>query len=174
MRQTRSMVRLRVVTTDDWPLWRELRLAALADAPHAFRARLADWDGGGEEQWAARLRSPGCHHVVALPAGRAAGMVRGVPGDCGVSEVRSLWVSPRARGLGVADALIAAVEEWAVASGASALQLAVLPRNGPAVPLYERHGFAFTGEPGEPLPDRTARELVMAKPLGENTKGRNR
>ncbi|MFD7826955.1 hypothetical protein ACFV6I_05710, partial [Kitasatospora sp. NPDC059803] len=68
------MVTLRILTTDDWPLWRDLRLAALSDAPHAFKARLADWHQGGEERWRTRLHLPGTHHVAALldgPAGPA-------------------------------------------------------------------------------------------------------
>ena len=30
------MITVRAVGVDDWATWRELRLAALADAPHAF------------------------------------------------------------------------------------------------------------------------------------------
>ncbi|GAA2331610.1 GNAT family N-acetyltransferase [Streptomyces violaceusniger] len=165
------MVRLRVVTTDDWPLWRDVRRAALAEAPHAFKSRLADWHRGGEERWRARLEVPGAYHVVALLDGRAVGMSSGMPGD-GVGdgdgrppELRSVWVSPEARGHGVGGLLIAAVETWALRRGATALRLAVLPGNAPAIALYERHGFAATREPGDLLADGVTRELVMVKAL---------
>ncbi|MEU0807065.1 GNAT family N-acetyltransferase [Streptomyces sp. NPDC005970] len=153
------------VTEDDWPLWREVRLAALTDAPHAFKARLADWHTGGEEQWRARLALPGAYNVVALLDGRAAGMARGVTGGGGASELRSVWVSPEARGRGIADQLIAAVEAWARQSGARVLKLAVIPGNGPAIALYQRNGFVATGELGDLLPDGVTREHVMAKRL---------
>ncbi|MBA6441386.1 GNAT family N-acetyltransferase [Streptomyces sp. GMR22] len=169
------MVRLRVVTTDDWPLWRDVRRTALAEAPHAFKARLADWHRGGEERWRARLELPDAYHVVALLEGRAVGMASGMPGDGdrdGVGdgdgrppELRSVWVSPEARGHGVGGRLIAAVEAWALRRGATALRLAVLPGNAPAIALYERHGFAATREPGELLADGVTRELVMVKAL---------
>ncbi|MFE4057675.1 GNAT family N-acetyltransferase [Streptomyces sp. NPDC059096] len=159
------MVRLRVLTTSDWPLWREVRLAALEDAPYAFKSRLGDWHSGGEERWRARLALPGACHVVALLDGRAAGMASGLPGERDVCELRSVWVGPHARGLGVGDRLIAAVRVWARASGATALRLAVFPDNEAALALYRRNGFVATGEPGDLLPDGVTRELVMVNGL---------
>ncbi|MET9494444.1 GNAT family N-acetyltransferase [Streptomyces sp. NPDC006552] len=67
------MVSLRVITSDDWPLWQEIRVAALGDTPRAFTARLADWHDGGAEQWRARLAIPGSYNVVALRAKLRAG-----------------------------------------------------------------------------------------------------
>lgn len=160
------MVRLRVLTTSDWPLWREARLAALTEAPHAFKSRLGDWDRGGEELWRARLETPGTYNVVASLDERTVGMASGVPGDGGVCELRSVWVGPDARGLGVADRLIAAVETWARQSDATTLKLAVIPGNEPAVALYRRNGFVLTDERGALLSDGMTTEQVMAKPLG--------
>ncbi|MBQ0986300.1 GNAT family N-acetyltransferase [Streptomyces sp. F63] len=163
------MLRLRVLTDPDrdWPLWREVRLAALTDAPHAFKARLADWDRGGEERWRARLGTPGAYNVVALLDDRAVGVAGGLPGDGGgrTWELRSVWVGPEARGRGVADRLLAAVERQARRAGATQLKLAVVPGNDAAVELYRRHGFVATGERGDILPDGGAREQVMAKTL---------
>ncbi|MET9556671.1 GNAT family N-acetyltransferase [Streptomyces sp. NPDC006645] len=159
------MLRLRVVTTNDWPLWRDARLAALAEAPYAFKSRLGDWRRGGEERWRARLEMPGAYNVLASLDGRTAGMASGLPGDGGVCELRSVWVGPDARGRGVADQLIAAVETWARRSGATTLRLAVIPGNDPAVAVYSRNGFVLTVERGELLADGVTREQVMAKAL---------
>ncbi|MCP9946011.1 GNAT family N-acetyltransferase [Streptomyces somaliensis] len=161
------MVGLHIITSDDWPLWQEIRVAALTDAPHAFKARLADWHRGGQEQWRARLAIPGSYNVVALQGGLPVGMVRGVPGDGETSELRSLWVSPEARGNGVGDQLIEAVTTWALRSGSTTLKLAVIPGNGSATALYQRNGFIATGELGDLLPDGVTREQVMAKRLRE-------
>lgn len=149
---------LRALTTDDWPLWRDARLAALTDAPEAFTSRLDDWQAGGERRWRARLETPGTYNLVAVSDGRPVGMASGVPGDDGVPELRSVWVSPRARGQGLGDRLIGAVEAWARRSGASALRLAVIDGNEPAIALYRRHGFLDAGHRDG--------QRVMVKPLG--------
>ncbi|MEU8541514.1 GNAT family N-acetyltransferase [Streptomyces sp. NPDC048717] len=149
---------LRLLAEVDWPLWREARLTALADAPDAFTARLADWDEGGETHWRARLALPDAHNLVALLDGEVVGMASGTPGDGpGTRELHSVWVSPRARGRGVGDRLLTEVESWARRSGANRLTLAVLPANAPALTLYRRHGYAVVAEGG--------RETVMAKEL---------
>ncbi|MFF5672177.1 GNAT family N-acetyltransferase [Streptomyces hygroscopicus] len=159
------MVSLHIITPDDWPLWQEIRVAALTDAPHAFKARLADWHRGGQEQWRARLAIPGAYNVVARQGSRPVGMVRGIPVDSETSELRSLWVSPEARGDGVGDWLIEAVTTWALRSGSTTLKLAVIPGNESAIALYRRNGFLVTDEQGDLLPDGVTREQVMAKRL---------
>ncbi|WP_019544464.1 GNAT family N-acetyltransferase [Streptomyces sulphureus] len=154
------MVRLRVLTVDDWPLWRELRLTALREAPHAFTARLADWAHGGEERWRARLEAPGAHNVAAFTQETAVGMASGLSRD-GAYELRSVWVSPLVRGRGVGDLLLSNVASWARESGATSLQLKVVRGNRPAEALYVRNGFVAEGAV---LAD-DAGERVMVKPL---------
>lgn len=162
------MLELRTVEADDWRLWRELRLAALAEAPYAFGSTLAQWQGPGdrEERWRARLSIPGAHDLVVLLDGGPVGMASGVPDEeAATAELISMWVSPTARGKGVGDYLIQAVERWAVDRGATTLWLSVMPDNHKATALYERHGFTDTGEPGDLLVDGMGRERVMAKSL---------
>lgn len=156
-------MRLRVLTTNDWALWREARLAALTEAPHAFKSRVGDWHRGGEERWRARLETPGAYNVLASLDGRTVGMASGLPGGDDVYELRSVWVGPEARGLGVSDQLIEAVGTWARRSGATALRLAVIPGNSAAVSLYLRNGFVLTEERGDVLSDGVTREQVMVK-----------
>jgi ribosomal protein S18 acetylase RimI-like enzyme len=94
------------------------------------------------------------------------GMASGVP-DEGAENVEliSMWVNSTARGQGVGDHLIQAVERWAVGRGAMTRRLSVMPDNRKATALYGRHGFTDTGEPGDLLPDGMGRERVMAKSL---------
>lgn len=169
-RKAFRVIELRVLTPDDWRAWRELRLAALAEAPYAFGSRLSDWQGDGdrEERWRGRLSIPGSRNIIAVLDGRPAGMVSGVPAedDDGAAELISMWVSPAARGRGIGDRLVRAVEDWARQAGAGVLRLAVSDGNENAMALYRRRGFADTGEPGDPMPDGAHREHIMAKALG--------
>lgn len=161
------MIELEMLEADDWPRWRELRLAALAAAPYAFGSRLVDWQGDGdrEERWRARLSIPGSGNFLAALDGQPAGMVSGIPGPRkGVVELISLWVSRAAWGQGVGDHLVRAVGRWAVQNRAKVLQLAVAPGNEHAIALYRRHGFEDTGHVGDVLPGGQ-REHIMAKRL---------
>ncbi|MBB2934673.1 ribosomal protein S18 acetylase RimI-like enzyme [Amycolatopsis bartoniae] len=139
------MLTLQEATPEDWPDWRDVRLAALTDAPHAFRTTVDDWNRGAEQRWRERLAMPDALNLLARDDGVVVGLASGIRYPDGVAEVRSVWVSPRARGKGVADLLLTAIEEWAVRQGAPELRLDVLPGNERAIALYRRHGFVPTG-----------------------------
>lgn len=160
------VVKVRAIGPEEWELWRQLRLAALAEAPYAFGSRLEEWQGAGdrEERWRARLRIPGSYNVVAFVDGRPAGMASGVPHEGDVVELISMWVDPHVRRQGVAAGLIAAVQGWAHRIGARLIRLAVAEGNTAAVATYERSGFAYTGEV-EAMPDGVHRERILTKPI---------
>ncbi|NUR86523.1 MAG: GNAT family N-acetyltransferase [Nonomuraea sp.] len=154
----RRPVGIQVLTPEDWRVWRELRLAALTEAPDAFGSRLEDWADAGEERWRDRLSMPGSHNLVARLDDAPVGMASGIPGQSPqVAELISMWVSPEARGRGVGDVLIEEVTGWAAGRGARVLELAVVKGNGAAIGLYRRHGFEDIGG--------AEGERMMAKPL---------
>lgn len=138
------MIAIAVVVADDWARWREIRLAALAEAPYAFGSTYASWQGAVEARWRKRLTEV-AYNVLAMDGERAVGMVSGVDED--PVELISLWVAPDTRGKGVGDALIESVLAWAAPR---TTQLRVYPDNEPAIALYARHGFVPIGlEEGE-------------------------
>jgi GNAT superfamily N-acetyltransferase len=161
------VIELRKLTPDDWKDWRELRLTALADAPTAFGARYADWADAEEERWRARLALPGSYNLIASLDGSPAGMASGLPSrhEDDVRELVSMWITPAARGRGIGDHLITAVETWARDTGARAVELSVVEGNEKAHALYLRHGYAQTDKSGGLMPDGVHRELVLRKQL---------
>ncbi len=154
------LVRLR--TDEDWPLWRELRLAAFADAPEAFVGAPEEWDDGGEAQWRERLLDPAALAIVAMVDGKGVGLARGALEDDS-AWLHSLWVDPGQRGHGVAERLVEAVEEWA-RGRSRRVTLDVVPGNTRAIALYTRLGYVPSAELGEPLP-AGGNELRMVKLL---------
>lgn len=158
------VIDVQAVGPDDWKAWRELRLAALAEAPYAFGSQLADWVDAPEQRWRERLAVTGAYQVIASIDGTPAGMAGGFP-DNDSAELVSMWVAPAGRGHGVGNALMTAIEDWARGTGATVLELSVVPGNDPAHNLYLRHGFEDTDVPGDLMPDGVRRELVMHKQL---------
>ncbi|MGX9919481.1 N-acetyltransferase family protein [Streptomyces sp. NPDC002248] len=152
---------LRALGSADWPLWRELRRAALADAPHAFRARLADWGPREERRWRARLVLPGAYHLAAFVEGTAVGTTSGLPAGDDTVELHSVWVATAVRGRGLGGLLLGAVEEWARRTGAARLRLGVLAGNAEAREMYLRRG-GRRGPPGRRRggDGRVARQLL--------------
>lgn len=81
----------------------------------------------------------------------------------------SVYVAREARGRGIGDALLTALEERARAIGYHKLVLAAFPGNAAGMRLYERHGFRTVGvyrEHGR-LDGRWVDVIVMEKVLDE-------
>jgi ribosomal protein S18 acetylase RimI-like enzyme len=135
-----------------------MRRAALAEAPAAFGSTLAQWSGPGdtEERWRARLSGVPLNLVLTVD-GEPAGMVSATaPSDHRTVELISLWVTPSARGHGVADAAVTWVLRWARAKHGADVVLSVRADNHPALTLYRRHGFTDAG----PAPDDPTERLM--------------
>nr|WP_237702823.1 MULTISPECIES: GNAT family N-acetyltransferase [Protofrankia] len=162
---------VRRITPGDAERLRDVRLAALADAPGSFWQTLAAESARPDADWRARAsrNSAGDAHATFLleqddttvggsvpasdstPTGDSAstGMVD-VYRPSRAPEFRELaamWVAPAARGTGAADALLDAAVNWARAVGAIGVRLWVVPTNTAAVRLYARHGFERAGDP---------------------------
>lgn len=160
------MVEIREVGPEDWQIMRDVRLAALRDAPYAFSSTYEREARFAEAEW--RGRAEGRNNFLAyLPGlgGTPAGIAAGIEEEPGAFELLSMWVHPEARGHRVGSALITSVVGWARARGASAVHLWVTESNKPARRLYERSGFTPTGE-RQPLPsDPALAEIGMTRPV---------
>lgn len=131
------------LTSDDWLLLREVRLAALADAPYAFGSTLAREEAFDEAEWRRRLETG--LWVAAVDGDGPAGLV-GLYTPAGEPPMLiAMWVGPGHRGRGVGDLLITEVLRCAAESGWSEVVLRVADGNDAARKLFIRHGFTPTG-----------------------------
>jgi GNAT superfamily N-acetyltransferase len=161
------MVLVRQPVAEDWQAFRDIRLEALRDAPSAFGSTYEREVVRGETQWRDRISRGGTFlaYLPDLTASEPAGLIGGYQEDPATVELVSMYVRPRARGRGVGEALVAAVIGWARDQNAAEVHLWVTETNAPARALYERCGFALTGEQ-QPLPsDPSLGEVAMSHPL---------
>jgi GNAT superfamily N-acetyltransferase len=165
------MVNVRAAVLADWQVFRDIRLEALRSAPSAFGSSYADEVTRDEAFW--RGRSSGGNIFLAYLGDRTgetagpgpAGLAGGYQPDPVTVELVSMFVRPAARGLGVGEALVAAVIGWARTRQATSVHLWVTETNAAARKLYERCGFTPTAE-RQPLPsDPSLSEIAMTLPL---------
>jgi GNAT superfamily N-acetyltransferase len=140
-------VEVRRLLDDEWECLREVRLAALRDAPYAFNSTYDDELTHDGVTWRRRLIEQAWFVAFdgARPVGVASGGHLREP-DGRARTLRSMWVDGDHRGRHVADALVAAVVAWAHEGGASSLTLWALDGSPRAQSFYRRAGFTVVDD----------------------------
>ena len=166
---------VRRVRPGEGALLKQVRLAALADAPDAFTAKHADEAAFDDSVWDERASrgasddddATGTFVLDAGTAGAAAGIAVGHrPGpDRARVELVSMWVDPSVRGTGAGRLLVDAVAGWAADTGAAALDLWVMRSNGGAQRFYERLGFTPVTDVEVADDDPCRDELRLTRPI---------
>ena len=130
------------------------------DARQCFRAYFDELDRRAESGFDPRVSSLAEAHELTPPAGCVLiAYLRAELVGCGavkhhpsaISELKRLWVSPSARGLGLGRRLLAELEALAAASGARVARLDTHSALVEAISLYRSAGYreipAFNDEP---------------------------
>jgi GNAT superfamily N-acetyltransferase len=141
-----SDIVIRQLTPDEWERFRDIRLAALLDAPTAFGSTYAQSIAYTEHIWRSRLTTASM--FAAEEDERLIGIAGGLPGQSGdgAAILISMWVDPAARGRGIGERLVNRIIEWARTEGFRRLSLWVTVGNDSAERLYARCGFVPTGQ----------------------------
>jgi len=143
---------------DDWRAWRDIRLAALTEAPRSFADTAAEAGALGEQDWRAMTRDGAI--FIATVGSQAVGVVAGLPRDGALERgLGAMWVAPAWRGRGVAAMLAGAVIDWARSQGCSRISLWVPADDGRARAFYRRQGFQPTGR-ARPFPGAPGRSIA--------------
>ena len=115
-----------------------------------------------------RLFRPAVMFFVAR-SGRQAVGCGGVAFEDGFAEVKRMYVRPRARGSGVAPAILARLEEEARSRGVARLTLETGDAQHAAIRFYERSGFTRCGAFGSYAampPGAIERSVFFEKRIG--------
>lgn len=162
-------MQIRRLSEDDWKHYRSIRLDALLADPGAFASTHEREAAFDEATW--RLR------ITTGPLGKPNAAFVGFDehdatlGTASVAYTEhhrspmlvAMWVRPEARGQRLGARLIEACVEWAADRGDTSMVLWVVKDNAAAIALYERCGFAPTGQV-DTLPDNPcADELEMLR-----------
>jgi GNAT superfamily N-acetyltransferase len=124
------------------PLLRQLRIAALQDAPDQFAETVAHALARSEQEW---IEFAACAYV-AESKNAFVGLVFAFEdaSDDAVGRVGGMWVAGGARRTGIGSALVEAALSWAKAAGKRRVRLWAVPTS-PAERLYRRAHFVPTG-----------------------------
>lgn len=168
MADSPTSFRVEVLTENEGPRLREIRLAALQDYPSAFLSSYQDEAAYSERRWAHEVVRGEWH--IMLAGDKEVGLV-GVTREDGMSSqqcyLESLWVAPGFRRSGVGSVFLRAVLERLRRNGVHTVWLYILDGNDGAMRFYRRFGFRSTNE-RYPLPDHPAgSEERMKLPMSD-------
>lgn len=146
-----TMITVRPTTLQDWKTLKEIRLAALLDAPAAFGVGHETAAYYSEAVWQARAAGASdLEYFLGFVDGQAAGMAGASTSPAGEFKLIAMWAKPGHRGSGVAAVVVEAVKGRAVQLGHASVVLSVSADNKRAVAFYHKLGFSFLPE-WEPL-----------------------
>ncbi len=151
---------IRILGPNDVRLFREIRLAGLANDPRSFGSNHERESAFDDDAWATRLASfagrPGVVFASEDPAGATGIAGIGLAEDPSLAMLWGMWVRPEARRSGVAGQLVLSSLAWARDRSVGTVTLTVYPHNTGAIELYRSLGFA-----SENLPDSD--DITMTK-----------
>lgn len=133
---------VRRLTADEWPMWREIRLRSLIDAPDAYGSTLPREQAFTEADWRERM---GSSPVLLLDGERAVAMGAAWREQPGWIMVVGMWTEPAYRGRGLAGQILDLLVETARVEDRRVC-LWVTQSSAAARSAYERYGFVSTGE----------------------------
>ena len=157
-------VTIRTVRADEWRRWREVRLRMLREESAYFGTRWEDASRDPDSRWETWTEEAARGETRTLFVAERGDRWVGVAGsflrvDPREAQLISMWVDPAARGQGIAEQLIVAVAAWAGSRGCDRVFLFAQETNIRAQRLYERAGFAPTGD-RERVPRRRGFKLL--------------
>lgn len=168
-----SKFKIRVLAPEDWEIYKLIRLRSLEESPDSFGSTYEREVSFPDSVWLSRL-SPELAGTISLPlvaeidgkeVGVASGLIR--ESDSKVANIYQMWVSPDARGKGIAASFLDEIKTWALDKESTSMALSVTTVNNAAVGLYQSYGFSPAGDTEEL---RVGSELLV-QPMAMGLRG---
>jgi ribosomal protein S18 acetylase RimI-like enzyme len=159
---------IRQLHEDEVDVFKTIRLEALQREPDAFASLYEDWVEFTDAQWRERMN---VSIFVAFDAGKPIGIMalkRSEPHKMRHrATLAMVYVSRHVRGLRVAEAILKAICDHAMAEQVTQIELVVNVANATALRFYQRHQFIETGRvaKGFRTNDRDYDEVLMVREL---------
>ena len=145
-----SSLTVRRIAADQGTTLRELRTAALREAPYAFGQTLEEALDENRETFEAvaarHAASDTSTSFILYTEGYPAGLIGAYFDDERKAFVCALWVAPAVRHLRGGELLVNTASEWLAEHGADEIHAWVTDVNRTAMRFYERLGFGPTGD----------------------------
>jgi RimJ/RimL family protein N-acetyltransferase len=142
---------------DEWPAFRDIRLAALAESPGNFITMLAEARDGPQGRWLEMLESEdgvvfGLFDGVALIGITAVYVDRAIPAR-DTAGLGMTWIEPAYRGMGLSTMIYQARIPWARKKRMARIVVSHRDGNEPSRRAMLAHGFRRTGAAQHRWPD---------------------
>jgi GNAT superfamily N-acetyltransferase len=159
---------IRVALAEDWERVRDVRLAALREAPDAFATTYEATEDQPPWRWQSWVTGEGSRTRTAIfvdepaPDADFTAMATGAifNDEPTTAHLFAMWVRPDMRGAGIGRALVAEVLAWARERGAGHVFLRVTDGNDGARGLYEACGFTADEDDREQLRESSALSTI--------------
>ncbi|MCE9646277.1 MAG: GNAT family N-acetyltransferase [Chloroflexi bacterium] len=153
------MITIRRIQIGEAALYRQIRLAALKDAPYAFQTTYDSAFQRTDEMWRDRVErtAQGMDEAIflafsdGLPVGIAALIRRKDQAEAG--ELMQVWVEAEHRGTSAAWDLMDSIFQWAKGNHFRKVMAGVTKVNTRALRFYTRYGFSRMEESAQSDPD---------------------
>lgn len=146
------MLTVRRLRVGEGQLFRQLRLASLREAPHAFSTSYesalkrspGSWDEQADSTAQGADRATFVAFAGELPIGVAA--LYRCPDGSEMGKLLQVWVDPEYRHTGIAGHLMDAVFQWASDQSFRSVLATITEGNARALAFYRKYGFEVAGE----------------------------
>lgn len=135
-------IEIKKLNSDDWQIYKELRLQMLTEEPQAYSQTLEELSKRSDKEWKDKTETDNMSIIVAWVDEKLAGMSGLFYEEKDVVSIWGVFVRKEFRGIGLGKRLMEEIEkEIKKDKGVKKIQISVTSSQITALELYKRLGF---------------------------------